>query len=25
VNDSDWATGYGGDLTGRTTKCRYCR
>jgi len=25
VNDSDQAVGYGGGLSGRTTKCRYCR
>jgi len=25
VNDSDWAIGYGGDLSGRPTECRYCR
>jgi len=25
VNDSDYAIGYGGVLSGRPTECRYCR
>jgi len=25
VNDSDYAIGYGGDLSGRPTECSYCR
>jgi len=25
VNDSDYAIGYGWGLSGRPTKCRYCR
>jgi len=25
VNDSDYAIGYGGGLSGRATKCRYCQ